>query len=161
MLYLLTLHVVTWPSLARVAPQQLLIPLTLSLSHADAVLLETHREALQELGFEIEPFGRDTYMLRSVPTILVGRSYAAVLQDVLDDLKERERSGRLEDARAEICALVACHSVTRSGDPLSPEEMNRLVQDLRDSPAPFTCAHGRPTMLVLSRSDLERKIGRG
>ncbi|HOM83665.1 MAG: DNA mismatch repair endonuclease MutL [Armatimonadetes bacterium] len=144
-----------------IAPQPLLIPLTLNLSHSDAAALESHREALQELGFEIEPFGRDTYVLRSVPSILVGRNYEAMLRDLLDDLRERERTGRLEEMRSEICALVACHSVTRSGDPLSPEEMARLVQDLRASPSPYTCAHGRPTLLVLSRSDLERQIGRG
>jgi DNA mismatch repair protein MutL len=144
-----------------IAPQPLLIPLTLNLSHSDAAALESHREALQELGFEIEPFGRDTYIVRSVPAILVGHNYEAMLRDLLDDLRERERTGRLEEMRSEICALVACHSVTRSGDPLSPEEMARLVQDLRESPSPYTCAHGRPTLLVLSRSDLERQIGRG
>ena len=143
-----------------VAPQQLLIPLTLSLSHVDAALLEQHRETLAGLGFEIEPFGRDTYVLRTVPMLLVGKNYASVLQDVLDDLREKERTGRMEDERLEVCALLACHSVTRSGDPLSPEEMRQLVQDLRESPAPYTCAHGRPTMLVLSRGELERKIGR-
>lgn len=144
-----------------ITPQQLLIPLTLSLSHADAMLLESCRPHLEALGFVIEPFGRDTYVLRSVPVLLVGRNYAAVLQDVLDDLRERERSGRLEDLRAELCALVACHSVIRSGDALAPEEMRQLVQDLRQSPSPYTCAHGRPTMLVLSRAELERRIGRG
>ena len=49
----------------------------------------------------------------------------------------------------------------RSGDALAPEEMRQLVQDLRQSPSPYTCAHGRPTMLVLSRAELERRIGRG
>lgn len=144
-----------------VAPQQLLIPVTLSLSRADAAALETHRGQLAELGFEIEPFGRDTFVLRAVPMLLVGRNYARVLQDVIDDLREMERSGRMEDQRAEVCATVACHSVTRSGDALSPEEMRQLVRSLRQSPAPYTCAHGRPTMLVLSRAELEKKIGRG
>lgn len=144
-----------------VAPQPLLVPLTLHLSHADAAVLEHHRPHLEALGFEIAPFGGDSYVLRSVPAILVGRNYSAVLQDVLDDLRERERTGRLEDARAEVCALLACHSVTRSGDPLSPEEMRQLVLDLSESPSPYTCAHGRPTMVVISRADLERRIGRG
>ncbi|MBI3944551.1 MAG: DNA mismatch repair protein MutL, partial [Armatimonadetes bacterium] len=143
-----------------IAPQQLLLPLTLSLSHSDALLLEQYREPLADLGFEIEPFGRDAYVLRSVPMVLVGRNYARVLQDVLDDLREKDRTGRLEDARAEVCALVACHSVTRSGDALAPEEMRRLVQDLRESPAPYTCAHGRPTLLVLAQGELEKRMGR-
>lgn len=144
-----------------VTSQALLIPVTLNLSHADAQVLEAHRDHLAELGFQIEPFGKDAYVLRAVPMLLVGRNYARVLQDVIDDLRERGHSGRLEDERAEICALLACHSVTRSGDALQPEEMRRLVQDLRESPAPYTCAHGRPTMLVLPRGELERKIGRG
>lgn len=143
-----------------IAPQPLLLPQTLTLSHSDALLLEQYREVLAELGFQIEPFGRNAYLLRSVPTILVGRNYAQVLQDVLDDLRETERTGRLMDIRREVCASLACHSVTRSGESLSPEEMQRLVQYLRQSPAPHTCPHGRPTLLVLTQADLEKRIGR-
>jgi DNA mismatch repair protein MutL len=142
------------------APQPLLVPQTLHLSPAEVATLQAHYETLVELGFAVEPFGRDTYVLRSVPMLLVGRDYTRVLRDVLDDLRELERSGRMEDERTQVCALVACHSVTRSGDPMAPEEMEQLVRDLRESPAPYTCAHGRPTMLVLSRAELERRMGR-
>jgi DNA mismatch repair protein MutL len=140
-----------------VASQQLLTPLPLELTPRQHVAMAAHLEALTELGFEIEPFGGETYLLRAVPAVLERGDIGQAVADILDELAE-EGSGETGEEKALIS--VVCHSAVRAGQTLSMEEMRDLVRQLEETNLPHTCPHGRPTMVHLSAEQLAREFGR-
>ena len=140
----------------RVEVQGLLEPLVVSLTPRQEELWREHQEALAELGFDLEPFGEHTFLLRSVPA-LIKDSTPAALTSLLDALDEEGSRG---DWRQTMIISLACHSAVRAGQTLTEEEMRQLLQQLEGSTSPRTCPHGRPTMIHLSAAQLEREFGR-
>jgi DNA mismatch repair protein MutL len=140
-----------------VASQQLLTPLTLELTPRQQAAMAEHLEALTKLGFEIEPFGGETYLLRAVPAALERGDIGQAVVEILDELAE-EGSGEAREEKALIS--VVCHSAVRAGQTLSMEEMRDLVRQLEETSLPHTCPHGRPTMIHLSAEQLAREFGR-
>jgi len=136
--------------------QGLLQPVPVELSVRQQELLESQAEALSEYGFGIEHFGERTYLVRSVPALLKGQNVAQSLVEVLDFLVEGEKG----DRREEIAISLACHGAVRAGQALSHEEMRDLIRQLEQASQPRTCPHGRPTMIHLSSSQLEKNFGR-
>jgi len=140
-----------------VASQQLLSPLPLELMPRQRVAMAEYLETLTELGFEIEPFGGETYLLRAVPAVLKGSDVGQAVTEILDELAE-EGSGETRAEKALIS--VVCHSAVRAGQILSMEEMRDLARQLEETSLPHTCPHGRPTMIHLSAEQLAREFGR-
>jgi DNA mismatch repair protein MutL len=140
-----------------VASQQLLSPVPLELTPHQQAAMAEHLEALTELGFEIEPFGGETYLLRAVPAALEKGDIGQAVAEILDELAE-EGSGETREEKALI--TVVCHSAVRAGQTLSMEEMRDLVRQLEETSLPHTCPHGRPTMIHLSAEQLAREFGR-
>jgi DNA mismatch repair protein MutL len=140
-----------------VASQQLLTPLPLELTPRQHAAMAAHLEALTELGFEVEPFGGETYLLRAVPAMLERGDFGQAMAEILDELAE-EGTGETRDEKALIS--VVCHSAVRAGQTLSIEEMRDLVRQLEETSLPHTCPHGRPTMIHLSAEQLAREFGR-
>jgi DNA mismatch repair protein MutL len=140
-----------------VASQQLLTPLPLELTPGQQAAMAEHLEALTELGFEIEPFGGETYLLRAVPAALERGDIGQAVVEILDELAE-EGTGETREEKALIS--VVCHSAVRAGQTLSMEEMRDLVRQLEETSLPHTCPHGRPTMIHLSAEQLAREFGR-
>jgi len=136
--------------------QGLLQPVPVELTVRQKELLESQAEALSEYGFGIEHFGERTYLVRSVPALLKGQNVAQSLVEVLDFLAEGEKGDRRED----IAISLACHGAVRAGQSLSHEEMRDLIRQLEQASQPRTCPHGRPTMIHLSSSQLEKNFGR-
>jgi DNA mismatch repair protein MutL len=136
--------------------QGLLQPLPVELTVRQQELLELQSEALSEYGFGIEHFGERTCLVRSVPALLSGQNVAQSLVEMLDFLGEGEKS----DLREEIAASLACHGAVRAGQVLSHDEMRDLIRQLEQASQPRTCPHGRPTMVHLSSSQLEKGFGR-
>jgi DNA mismatch repair protein MutL len=136
--------------------QGLLQPVPVELTVRQQELLELQSEALSEYGFGIEHFGERTYLVRSVPAVLRGQNVAQSLVEVLDFLAEGEKG----DRREEIAISLACHGAVRAGQALSHEEMRDLIRQLEQASQPRTCPHGRPTMIHLSASQLEKGFGR-
>jgi DNA mismatch repair protein MutL len=136
--------------------QGLLQPVPVELTVRQQELLELQSEALSEYGFGIEHFGERTYLVRSVPAVLSGQNVAQSLVEVLDFLAEGEKG----DRREEIAISLACHGAVRAGQALSHEEMRDLIRQLEQASQPRTCPHGRPTMIHLSASQLEKGFGR-
>ena len=137
--------------------QKLITPLVLQLSPLEIRTYEENREALEKAGFEMEPFGRDAYSLRSIPTVLGIAQGESALRNVLGDLSSMSPTKRLG---LEVIWKVACHTAIRAGDALSEAQMRQLISDLMRTNSPYTCEHGRPTMIVLSPGDLERLFKR-
>ena len=140
--------------------QALLIPETLELSARDAVLLQSHLDKLRETGLEIEEFGSTTFVIRSTPTILAQKDLRRLVSDLLDDLREWDRSLTAGEMTKRLAASLACHSAIRAHDSLSLPEMAALLRDLQDYPTLDSCPHGRPIRRRFTQFDLEKMFGR-
>jgi DNA mismatch repair protein MutL len=138
--------------------QSLLIPQTLDLPPAAHALLLSNADLLNEWGFAIEEFGM-SLRVRSVPAGLRENTLSAALLEVADHLHGRGGSTP-DDWREAMLTTLACHSSVRAGQTLSFEEMRQLLTRLEQCAAPRTCPHGRPTMILVSGTQLERQFGR-
>jgi len=138
-----------------VSSQGLLEPLTLDLDPGEAAILEQKLETLRSWGFDLEPFGAQTYLLRAVPAILKGGDLSQAVQEVIDEASRQ--AGRWEE---EFVISLACHGAAQAGQTMSEGEMRDLVRQLEETSSPRTCAHGRPTMIHLSAEQLQREFGR-
>jgi DNA mismatch repair protein MutL len=146
-------------SKAAVARQHLLDPLTL---HVGAMLtgqVAAHLEALQHVGFEIEPFGGDAFLVRGVPAVLAGEDPQRVLEEIVVTLGER-RNLVGEGMEVQLVKMVCKRAAIKAGQLLSDIEMQELVRQLEECQSPRTCPHGRPTMIQLSANELEKAFGR-
>jgi DNA mismatch repair protein MutL len=144
----------------RIDRQQLLIPEPVDLPPEQVGRALEHRDALADLGLEIEPFGGDTILLRTAPAVLARAAPATVLRAVVDHLSAKERVPNREVFLNDLLSLVACHSAVRAGDRLPPEEIAALLEQRSLVDDTHHCPHGRPTALLFSRADLERQFGR-
>ncbi|MCU0851804.1 MAG: DNA mismatch repair endonuclease MutL [Thermoplasmata archaeon] len=141
----------------REVAQTLLTPLVVHLSSTERMVFEENREAIETSGFAVEPFGKDAYALRSLPTVLGVAQGESAFRNILADLAASSPSKRLG---LDVIWRVACHTAIRAGDSLSHAQMRALVSDLMKTKSPYTCEHGRPTMVVLSPADLEKLFKR-
>ncbi len=138
--------------------QNLLIPQSVELPPAAQALLLSNAELLEEWGFLVEDFGRNL-RIRAVPAGLRDGALGGALAEVADHLHGRGGSTP-SDWREAMLTTLACHSSIRAGQSLSHEEMRQLIIQLEQCQAPRTCPHGRPTMILLSSTQLERQFGR-
>ena len=149
-----------------VPTQRLMMPFTLELSRREALVIEKRLEDLRRAGFDLEPFGGDSFVVRSVPASVAQKHLKAqggpeeVLREIVDELVEKTVSRRLLLPAEEVLITASCKMAVKAGDPLSFEEMNALVADLLRSDNPYTCPHGRPIIVELPNGDLDRKFGR-
>lgn len=140
------------------APSQpLLQPVSVDLTPAQMQSLEENQPLLATFGFVLEPFGESTCLVRSLPGMGRLDSPADLVGGVLDEL---ETSPEPQEAREKALAVMACKAAVKAGQTLGIEEMRELVIELERTPRPSTCPHGRPTMIHLSLSQLEREFGR-
>ena len=137
--------------------QPLLELVSVDLSPAQGDTLKTHQEALENYGFQFEPFGDGSYLLRAVPAIFSEGDPAKALLDVLDMTAFEGLVRQKEDVTA---ASIACHGAIRAGKSLTEPEMVSLLEQLEATPNPHTCPHGRPTMVHFSSNHMEREFGR-
>ncbi|HET9000962.1 MAG TPA: DNA mismatch repair endonuclease MutL [bacterium] len=136
--------------------QGLVTPPVLSLTPAERTLLDEAGPAIRAIGFEAEPFGPGLVRLTAVPAIAVGRAPDTLFRACLRDLggDGGPHAGRSLEERLAIA--TACHTAVRAGDPLHPAMMADLLDALAHAEDPFSCFHGRPTMIRVRERDLER-----
>ena len=142
-----------------IASQVLLQPATIELPPASARLLAPQLETLGKLGFQVESFGTNTFLVRSIPSLLAGSDPAAAVRVLVEDFEEDETPLQAE-TEARLIARICKRSAVKAGKSLSPEEQRALLLDLEACQSPRTCPHGRPTMIHLSVDLLERQFGR-
>jgi DNA mismatch repair protein MutL len=151
-------------SLLQHPEQQLLLePLVLEVPPSAVALANDAAAELSQLGFAIEAFGPRQVLLRAVPGVLVDRSPQRVVQETLVTLAANTHGLVIEQhaSWAERLALVlACKSAVRAGDVLAQPEMESLLRRLSEAALCRTCAHGRPTAILLSHAQLEKEFGR-
>ncbi len=142
-----------------VASQTLLEPLPLDLDPSLAGLLSQHLPALNEAGFNVEPFGGTSYLVRAVPSILVVSDVRAAFIDILELLRQGD-DPLATQAEERLVAAVCKRAAIKAGQTLTTEEMQQLVRQLEQCESPRTCPHGRPTVLHFSVEQLEKEFGR-
>lgn len=139
--------------------QMLTPPLVLNLSAREAHLLERYASYFAELGFEIEDFGGNAFTVRSVPCDLYGHYEKDFLEAILDELEEEPPHGA-PAVIAEKLASMACKSAVKGNHTMTCREMEALLDQLLKLENPYHCPHGRPTIITMSKYELERKFKR-
>jgi DNA mismatch repair protein MutL len=137
--------------------QGLLEPVVVELTPQQAELAVSHGELLERYGWGLEPFGERSYLVRAAPAVLSRKGPAQALLALLDGLLTDEPFASWEER---LAATVACHGSVRAGMPLAMAEMTEMVRLLEGTRQPHTCPHGRPTMVHLNASHLEREFRR-
>jgi DNA mismatch repair protein MutL len=140
--------------------QRLMIPLTLVLSRRESMVLETKLADLKELGFEIEPFGKDTFVVRAVPTLVAEKNYERVIRDAIAELTEMTVSRHRLVHREGLLTTASCKMAVKAGERLSMDEMMLLVEQLSRTSNPYLCPHGRPIVVCISNRELDKMFGR-
>ncbi|MBU3803691.1 MAG: DNA mismatch repair endonuclease MutL [Candidatus Cellulosilyticum pullistercoris] len=143
----------------NIATQILLLPETLSVTPTEKVLLEENEALFRKLGFIYEPFGEKDIVIREVPYLLNEPLDASVFKEVLDLMSEQKISD-LADIKAENIIRMSCRSAIKAHDQLSDKECHELIHSLLALENPFTCPHGRPTLVALTQSDIEKMFKR-
>ncbi|TAK34303.1 MAG: DNA mismatch repair endonuclease MutL [Chloroflexota bacterium] len=141
----------------KVEMQGLLEPLVLEMSTRQSEAIVDKLDELSQLGFHLEAFGENSYLLRAVPSLLHGSELSQTVSEVLESIVDQ---GSGQDWIHRFIASLACHGAIRAGQTLSLDEMRELVRQLEATAMPRTCPHGRPTMIMLSSAQLEREFGR-
>ncbi len=132
---------------------------TLELSASEAALIEASLEQLHALGFELEPFGPNAYVIRSIPSLLARVEPREALRSVIEELERGLVPGEIT-LEQRLIRRVCQQAAVRAGTVLSREEMQGLVSQLERTGSPLTCPHGRPTLLHMSSGQLAREFGR-
>ncbi|NDJ87249.1 MAG: DNA mismatch repair endonuclease MutL [Chloroflexi bacterium] len=143
----------------EIVVQQVLETMAVDLGPMEARVLDEVQEALIAVGFEIEPFGKNTYRIRAVPAILADRDPADVFLELLQDAESGREPGA-QAIEAKIVRRVCKAAAVKAGQILSHAEMQGLMRQLERCQNPHTCPHGRPTLIHLSNDVLEREFGR-
>ena len=141
----------------EVQTQPLLEPASLAISADQMLALEENEQLLTNVGFDLEPFGSDACLIRAVPALAGRASPAQLVSEVLTELENLPEPAA---ARERALAATACQAAVKAGATLDVQEMRELVSQLERTLRPATCPHGRPTMIHLSHSQLEREFGR-
>ena len=139
--------------------QQLLFPISLELTPADAALVGQLREQLEEIGFTLKFFGKSTVIVDGVPVDVRPGEEGRILQNVVDLYKRDESDLQLEP-RERLAKSYSCRAAIKKGDPLSVPEMRGLLDQLLKTEIPYVCPHGRPVIVTLSIGELDRRFGR-
>lgn len=140
--------------------QYLSPPIILSLSMQEEALLKENIERFQRIGFEIEPFGGEEYAVRAVPDNLFGIAKKELLLEMLDDLADGLKTEMPPDLIDEKVASMSCKAAVKGNNRLSAQEIDTLIGELLTLDNPYHCPHGRPTIIAMSRRELEKKFKR-
>ncbi|MDD5747238.1 MAG: DNA mismatch repair endonuclease MutL [Candidatus Omnitrophica bacterium] len=145
---------------AAVEKQRLLLPVTVACTPEQVVLLEEYAVLFQDLGFEVEAFGGQTFAVHAYPALMRTQDIKSVFMAVTADIAAEQISVDREQRLTQFLASIACHGAVRAHEKLSREEITSLVARLWKTAAPYTCPHGRPTIITISRHELEKRFKR-
>ena len=144
---------------AGVGSQLRMVAQVVQVTPQDAVKIEAYREDIQAAGFDIEPFGDDAYQIRAVPNVLGVPQTKSAFLDMVDRLGELRVLSTAQKRRDAILQM-ACKKAVKGGDKLTMEEIKPLLVDMLRTNAPPTCPHGRPLVVVLERTEIEKRFKR-
>ncbi len=139
--------------------QELIVPILLHRTLKEASILRDLIPSLAHAGFVLEEFGKDTFLVRAIPVVLGKLEETAVVDEMMSDLVS-DATVHAVNNRERIARIIACRGAIKAGTVCSREQCQRLLQQIRYAKNPFTCPHGRPTMIRFSRADLDTMFKR-
>ncbi len=147
---------------SRIEVQTMLLPVNIELSNKESLVLQSNLDNLKKLGFDIESFGENSFVIRSVPSILSEDDCKQAVKDILDKLVVSEAnlssSGQkgtsFDEVINKMILVMACRGAVKAGQILSIEEMSSLIKELMNANRPFTCPHGRPIALSIEKEQI-------
>lgn len=140
--------------------QPLLVPQEIELTVEEISLIADNKNVFDALGFEIENFGGRTYIINAVPSFLSRENIDEVFKGVLDDIQNEKTPNKFQGKTEGIIHYMSCRSAIKFGQKLDQKEMQALIKQMERLKRPYTCPHGRPTMISLTLSELEKMFGR-
>ncbi|MFW6231081.1 MAG: DNA mismatch repair endonuclease MutL, partial [Nanoarchaeota archaeon] len=140
--------------------QELLSPVELDLSLRETSAIESNKALLKQFGFELENFGGGSYLLRTVPVVFGKVQDKQFLTDLVSDLLNHAKVNSLDKMKREVVSTMACRAAIKAGDDLTNEMMKDIVTQFFSLDMSYTCPHGRPIMLEISISELEKRFKR-
>ena len=140
--------------------QYLSPPIILNLSMQEEEVLKEHMDTFTSIGFEIEAFGADSYAVRAIPDNLFGIAKKELLIEMLDSLADGISSSVAPDLIAEKIASMSCKAAVKGNSKLSAAEVEVLIGELLKLDNPYHCPHGRPTIIAMTKRELEKKFKR-
>ena len=140
--------------------QRLLLPQTIELPPRDAQFLREQLPALSKLGVGLSEFGERTFLLDALPPFVKVSEPRRFVLDLADELKAAGKEGNSLRLGEHTVAKTVCRHAVKAHDPLRGAELENLVADLRRCAMPYTCPHGRPTIIEMNYRELEKKFGR-
>ena len=144
----------------KVISQPLLMPEVVSLSPGQIALFAGYIDLLQEIGLDVEIFGRDSIVVKAFPAILPQIQPRELISDIADQLGDQASMPSLQDKKEKIFAALACRAAIKANHVLSSEEVTALCRDLEQTPFNRTCPHGRPISISFPLSEIERLFKR-
>ena len=135
-------------------------PIVLNLTMQEKELFETYMERFIRIGFEFEEFGQDSYAVRAVPDNLFSIAKKELLLEMLDSLSDEISRNAASDLVDEKVASLSCKAAVKGSMRLSAAEMDALIGELLTLENPYHCPHGRPTIIAMSKRELEKKFKR-
>ena len=139
--------------------QLMLLPDIINLSHKDMQIAKDNMEIFRKAGFELEEFGENTIKLTGVPTVCLDLDTKELFIETLDEINTVARTAK-QEIEEKFIATIACKAAVKANMALTKEEVDNLMSQLLVLPNPFTCPHGRPTAIRMTRNDIERKFSR-
>lgn len=136
--------------------QRLLINQTIELPPSDFTVLMDNLDFASSLGFDLEPFGKNTFIVRAIPSAIEFNQAKEAIEEIMSDLVETLKIRDSTRKKDEALKMLACKGAVKAGDELGYEEMRKLVSDLLNMEFATTCPHGRPAIFRLSVNDLEK-----
>lgn len=139
--------------------QLMLLPDIITLSHKDMQIAKDNMEIFEKAGFVLEEFGENTIKLSGVPTVCLDLDTKELFLETLDEINTVARTAK-QEIEEKFIATVACKAAVKANMALTKEEVDSLMQELLTLPNPFTCPHGRPTAIRMTKADIEKKFSR-
>lgn len=139
--------------------QRISPPVILTLSLKEEEALKTHLDVFEKLGFEIEPFGGMEYALSAIPDNLFGITERSLFLEILDDLVDQSVRGTPQSVLEKV-ASMSCKAAVKGNHRMSAKEAHALIDELLTLENPYNCPHGRPTIISMSKYELEKKFKR-
>jgi len=144
----------------EVISQNLIVPEIIELNFKESDILVDISRNLACLGFTIEPFGQNTFVIKSIPSIIDEKEIKPIIIEIIEKILKDKNDFLKEKWLDDCLILMSCHSAVRANNQMNIKEMEKLFEDLEKCDNPMHCPHGRPTMVIMQKSEMEKLFKR-